>query len=304
MFPCDRRTRSAACTEPAGLQAHLARQTRLRHRAGAERSVRRRSARRHHRNRDEFERSSGGVIRGTAAAAEAAENRLHRCRRSPRDVGQSAKVAAAAGRMLTKRSGPSRLAEPRLLPIREMSRQVTPIDVDLPNAVAQRAEPPGPWGDRRLVHSTQKIVEVCTDPDIAGQTNLLALNGQIEAARSRRRRAKGFAVVGQRVKAFAADRQGDRRYSQQIQASREATSSNGRRDPRVGIESGQMNEIRGVDASAVEGAGRRTQEIAEAGMQQARTGKQDVMQTIARRARGVRTGRCGQRRGIESRREG
>jgi len=115
---------------------------------------------------------------------------------------------------------------------------------------------------------------------IAKQTNLLALNATIEAARAGEA-GKGFAVVANEVKALSSQTaKATDDIASQIQAIREATSSTVDAIREIGMTIGQMNEIAGSIASAVEEQGAATQEIARS-VQQASHGTQDVMQTIA-----------------------
>jgi methyl-accepting chemotaxis protein len=229
---------------------------------------------------DEFERSIGGVIRGTAAAADELQNSASSMSEIAEGTsGQSAKVAAAAEQTASNVQAVAASAEQLTSSIREISRQVTQSTSIAQNAVAQATRTEAMV--ERLVHATQKIGEVMAlIQTIAGQTNLLALNATIEAARAGEA-GKGFAVVANEVKALSSQTaKATDDIASQIQAIREATSSTVDAIREIGMTIGQMNEIAGSIASAVEEQGAATQEIARS-VQQAAHGTQDVMQTIA-----------------------
>jgi methyl-accepting chemotaxis protein len=229
---------------------------------------------------DEFERNIGGVIRGTAAAADELQNSASSMSEIAEGTsGQSAKVAAAAEQTASNVQAVAASAEQLTSSIREISRQVTQSTSIAQNAVAQATRTEAMV--ERLVHSTQKIGEVMAlIQTIAGQTNLLALNATIEAARAGEA-GKGFAVVANEVKALSGQTaKATDDIASQIQAIREATSSTVDAIREIGMTIGQMNEIAGSIASAVEEQGAATQEIARS-VQQAAHGTQDVMQTIA-----------------------
>jgi methyl-accepting chemotaxis protein len=228
---------------------------------------------------DEFERSIGGVIRGTAAAADELQNSASSMSEiAEGTTGQSAKVAAAAEQTAANVQAVAASAEQLSSSIAEISRQVTQSTSIAQNAVAQATRTEAMV--ERLVHSTQKIGEVMAlIQTIAGQTNLLALNATIEAARAGEA-GKGFAVVANEVKALSGQTaKATDDIASQIQAIREATSSTVDAIREIGMTIGQMNEIAGSIASAVEEQGTATQEIARS-VQQAAHGTQDVMQTI------------------------
>jgi methyl-accepting chemotaxis protein len=229
---------------------------------------------------DEFERSIGGVIRGTAAAADELQNSASSMSEIAEGTsGQSAKVAAAAEQTASNVQAVAASAEQLTSSIREISRQVTQSSSIAQNAVAQATRTEAMV--ERLVQATQKIGEVMAlIQTIAGQTNLLALNATIEAARAGEA-GKGFAVVANEVKALSGQTaKATDDIASQIQAIREATGSTVDAIREIGMTIGQMNEIAGSIASAVEEQGAATQEIARS-VQQASHGTQDVMQTIA-----------------------
>jgi methyl-accepting chemotaxis protein len=228
---------------------------------------------------DEFERSIGGVIRGTATAADELQGSASSM--STIAVGttdQSAKVAAAAEQTASNVQTVAASAEELSSSIQEISRQVTQSSSIAQNAVGQANRTEAMVG--RLVEASQKIGEVMAlIQTIAGQTNLLALNATIEAARAGEA-GRGFAVVANEVKALSSQTaKATEEITSQIQAIRDATGSTVDAIREIGTTIGQMNEITGSIAAAVEEQGAATNEIARS-VQQAAQGAQEVMQNI------------------------
>ncbi|NOJ46337.1 methyl-accepting chemotaxis protein [Bradyrhizobium archetypum] len=229
---------------------------------------------------DEFERSIGGVIRGTATAADELQNSASSM--STIAVGttdQSAKVAAAAEQTASNVQTVAASAEELSSSIQEIARQVTQSSSIAQSAVGQANRTEAMVG--RLVEASQKIGEVMAlIQTIAGQTNLLALNATIEAARAGEA-GRGFAVVANEVKALSSQTaKATDEITSQIQEIREATGSTVAAVREIGTTIGQMNEITGSIAAAVEEQGAATKEIARS-VQQAAQGAQEVMQNIA-----------------------
>jgi methyl-accepting chemotaxis protein len=228
---------------------------------------------------DEFERSIGGVIRGTATAADELQDSASSM--STIAVGttdQSAKVAAAAEQTASNVQTVAASAEELSSSIQEISRQVTQSSSIAQNAVGQANRTEAMVG--RLVEASQKIGEVMAlIQTIAGQTNLLALNATIEAARAGEA-GRGFAVVANEVKALSSQTaKATDEITSQIQEIRDATGSTVNAIREIGTTIGQMNEITGSIAAAVEEQGAATNEIARS-VQQAAHGAQQVMQNI------------------------
>jgi methyl-accepting chemotaxis protein len=133
---------------------------------------------------DDFERSIGGVIRGTATAADELQGSASSM--STIAVGttdQSARVAAAAEQTASNVQTVAASAEQLSSSIQEISRQVTQSSTIAQSAVGQADRTEAMVG--RRVDASQKIGEVMAlIQTIAGQTNRLALNATIEAARA------------------------------------------------------------------------------------------------------------------------
>jgi len=228
---------------------------------------------------DDFERSIGSVIQGTASAAselQSSASSMSTIVAGTTD--QSAKVAAAAEQTAKNVQTVSVSAEQLSSSIEEIARQVTQSSSIAQNAVGQATRTEAMV--QQLVDASQKIGEVMAlIQTIAGQTNLLALNATIESARAGEA-GRGFAVVASEVKALSAQTaKATEDITSQIQAIRDATGStvNAIRD--IGTTIGQMNEITEAISAAVEEQGAATREIARS-VQQAAQGTQGVMQHI------------------------
>ena len=123
-----------------------------------------------------------------------------------------------------------------------------------------------------------KVTEVITQ--ISGQTNLLALNATIEAARAGEA-GKGFAVVASEIKQLAlqtADATND--IKDRIDGIQNSTAATVREIEGVAKIIGDIDDIVGTIASAVEEQSATTKEIA-GNMSQATEGLQEVSENVA-----------------------
>jgi len=228
---------------------------------------------------DDFERSIGSVIQGTATAAgELQSSASSMSTIVEGTTEQSAKVAAAAEQTAKNVQTVSVSAEQLSSSIQEIARQVTQSSSIARDAVEQATRTESMV--QQLVDASQKIGEVMAlIQTIAGQTNLLALNATIESARAGEA-GRGFAVVASEVKALSAQTaKATEDITSQIQAIRDATGSTVNAIREIGTTIGQMNEITEAISAAVEEQGAATREIARS-VQQAAQGTQGVMQHI------------------------
>jgi methyl-accepting chemotaxis protein len=228
---------------------------------------------------DDFERSIGSVIQGTATAAgELQSSAVSMSTIVEGTTDQSAKVAAAAEQTAKNVQTVSVSAEQLSSSIQEIARQVTQSSSIARDAVEQATRTESMV--QQLVDASQKIGEVMAlIQTIAGQTNLLALNATIESARAGEA-GRGFAVVASEVKALSAQTaKATEDITSQIQAIRDATGSTVNAIREIGTTIGQMNEITEAISAAVEEQGAATREIARS-VQQAAEGTQGVMQHI------------------------
>jgi methyl-accepting chemotaxis protein len=228
---------------------------------------------------DDFERSIGSVIQGTATAANALQSSaVAMSTIVAGTTDQSAKVATAAEQTARNVQTVSASAEQLSSSIQEISRQVTQSSSIARDAVDQATRTEAMV--QRLVDASQKIGEVMAlIQTIAGQTNLLALNATIESARAGDA-GRGFAVVASEVKALSGQTaRATEDITSQIQAIRDATGSTVEAIREIGTTIGQMNAITATISAAVEQQGTATQEIARS-VQQAAQGTQTVMQHI------------------------
>jgi methyl-accepting chemotaxis protein len=133
---------------------------------------------------------------------------------------------------------------------------------------------------RSLSDAAQKIGEVVALINgIAAQTNLLALNATIEAARAGEA-GKGFAVVASEVKSLAAQTgRATEEITGHITAMQGVTRDAVAAIERIDRTIGQINEISGSIAAAVEEQGAATREIARS-VQEAAVGTGTVSSNI------------------------
>ena len=163
--------------------------------------------------------------------------------------------------------------------IEEISRQVVHSSQVAGSAVEQASRTNATM--QGLADAAQKIGEVVSlIQDIASQTNLLALNATIEAARAGEA-GKGFAVVASEVKSLATQTgKATEEIAGQINAIQTSTKDAVEAIKSIGGIIGEINDISGTIASAMEEQGATTREITRH-TQEAARGTGEVSQNIA-----------------------
>jgi methyl-accepting chemotaxis protein len=213
---------------------------------------------------------AGGSLEGIsellAHQATETNNQASQANRAAEQASANVQMVAAAARELTAS-------------IEEISRQVQAQSTVASTAVAEARQ--SEEQVNALVQSAQQIGEVIElITSIAEQTNLLALNATIEAARAGEA-GKGFAVVAQEVKSLASQTgHATESIAAQVRSIQEKTQTTVGAITRIGQSIGQMSEIAGAVAAAVEEQSAATNEIGR-NVEQAAVGTQGVSDNIS-----------------------
>ena len=191
---------------------------------------------------------------------------------------QSRAAAGSAEETSSNVSTVSAAAEELAASIQEIGRRVSQS-----SAIAQRALDDARRSDatvQALAAGAGKIGEIVQlISGIAAQTNLLALNATIEAARAGDA-GKGFAVVASEVKNLATQTaRATEDIAAQIAEIQTATHEAVTAIDHIGQTIGEINEIAGGIAAAVEQQGAATAEIAR-NVEQAAAGTSDVSRNV------------------------
>ncbi len=235
---------------------------------------------------ESFEAAVGNIIENVGAASGELENSAVILTSSSSATQQlSTVVAAASEETSTNVQSVASATEEMASSINEIGRQVADSNRIATEAVEQAGKTDARIAELSLAASRiGDVTQLITT--IAEQTNLLALNATIEAARAGEA-GRGFAVVAQEVKALASQTaKATSEISTQIAGMQAATQ-----DSVVAIKEiygtiGQVSEIAGAIAAAIEQQGAATQEIAR-NVQQAAIGSTQVATSIADVNRGA-----------------
>jgi methyl-accepting chemotaxis protein len=243
-----------------------------------------------HRLADGFQVAVGNIVDSVSSAAvelEASAATLN----STAETTQQLSISAADASKEASASVESvaSASEELTASVGEISRQVNEASRISKTAVQQAASTDSQIA--KLSASAARIGDVVKlITAVAEQTNLLALNATIEAARAGDA-GRGFAVVAQEVKALAAQTaKATDEIGAQIAEMQSATQVSVTAIKEIVDTIGQISEIAGAIAEAVQQQGSATQEIAQ-NVQQAATGTAKVAGDVGDVHRGaVETG--------------
>jgi methyl-accepting chemotaxis protein len=239
-----------------------------------------------HQLAESFEAAVGNIIENVGSASSELENSAIILTKSSAATQQLSTVVAAASEETSANvQSVASATEQMASSINEIGRQVADS-----NRIANAAVDQAQKTDARIAElslAASRIGDVTKlITTIAEQTNLLALNATIEAARAGDA-GRGFAVVAQEVKALAAQTaKATNDISTQIAGMQAATQDSVLAIKEIYGTIGQVSEIAGAIAAAIEEQGAATQEIAR-NVQQAAIGSSQVATSIADVNRGA-----------------
>ncbi|WP_181706414.1 methyl-accepting chemotaxis protein [Chthonobacter rhizosphaerae] len=226
-----------------------------------------------------FERS----VRGLTTSLESASTELEATAGSMASVADetnrnSTQVASAAQQTSANVQTVAAATEELAASVQEIATRVGQSGGIAAQAVASAREADGQV--KGLAQAADRIVAIVDlISTIADQTNLLALNATIEAARAGEA-GRGFAVVASEVKALATQTsKATGEISAQIGEIRTATGDVVTAIQAIGAVIGQMADISGIIAAAVEEQGSATNEISR-NVHQAARGTEEVTGSI------------------------